>query len=747
MPESKGARRRVPKNAEPAPVVEQVPEDDSGKTGKPPGGQVYQKPTSQGSLSDLWSQHRAHVSGLIYTVLSLLTRFYRIGHASKVIWDEAHFGKFGTHYLKREFYFDVHPPLGKMLVGLVGLLAGYDGNFEFKSGEDYPEEVPYVEMRMMLALFGVGMVPLAWYTGIELGFSDWASHLFALMVLLDVGWLCISRFILLDSMLLFFIVLTVFCLSKFHNQQSRPFSVGWWTWLTMTGVAIGCATSVKMIGLFVTSLVGLYTVEDLWSKFGDLQMPVRTHVKHWTARIFCLIIIPMIVFMASFKAHFMVLNESGPGDSQMSSLFQANLQGSELGTYPLEVAFGSRITLKAMGFGGGLLHSHPHLFPEGSGQQQITCYHHKDANNEWTILTPWDQRPYSPTDPIRYVRHGDVIRLNHDLTTRNLHSHTIPAPLTKLNHEVSAYGNTTIGDVHDYWVVEILDDYVLGSRENVPRVRTLTTRLRLRHQVLGCYLYASGKSLPQWGWKQIEVSCIPEDDPKDVKTHWNVEGHWNNRLPPGDKSNFKTSFLRDFVALNVAMMNSNNALIPDPDKQDILASQPLDWPFLHLGLRMCGWGDKETKFYLLGNPIVWWSGSVSLIAAAVTVVVYLMRMQRQYFVMNDADWDHFLYVIKIAGIGWTLHFVPFMIMGRVTYVHHYLPTLYFAVIMCAHMLDHFVFSSPRFSTTGRAVTFAVYAAAIAGTFWWFKGMAWGIDGPILEHKGLLWRKTWNIYTQ
>lgn len=124
-----------------------------------------------------------------------------------------------------------------MLVGLAGLLSGYDGSFEFKSGEAYPNTVPFVAMRVMLATFGVGMVPLAWYTSEELGMSQWACHLTTLMVLLggysprllrlvaliqfplDVGWLTISRFILLDSMLLFFTFLTVFCLTRFHNEQ------------------------------------------------------------------------------------------------------------------------------------------------------------------------------------------------------------------------------------------------------------------------------------------------------------------------------------------------------------------------------------------------------------------------------------------------------------------------------------------------------------------------------------------------
>lgn len=54
----------------------------------------------------------------------------------------------------------------------------------------------------------------------------------------------------------------------------RPFEPDWWLWLTLTGISIGCVCSIKWIGLFATAVVGLYTIEDLWEKFGDLRMPV-----------------------------------------------------------------------------------------------------------------------------------------------------------------------------------------------------------------------------------------------------------------------------------------------------------------------------------------------------------------------------------------------------------------------------------------------------------------------------------------
>lgn len=188
-------------------------------------------------------------------------------------------------------------------------------------------------------------------------------------------------------------------------------------------------------------------------------------------------------------------------------------------------------------------------------------------------------------------------------------------------------------------------------------------------------------------------------------------------------------------------MTSNNALIPDPDKEDILASKPLDWPFLHLGLRMCGWGSEQYKYYLMGTPLIWWGSTISLFVAGATIVVYLLRAQRKYVDMEPrkflyffcerynlrqnfiGEWDHFLYVCKIAGAGWFFHFgtfpdkrrrfllmffspvVPFLVMGRVTYLHHYVSGTFIFIrflLSALHSCPHSILLSSClliFSTT------------------------------------------------
>ena len=43
----------------------------------------------------------------------------------QVVFDEYHFGKFVNGYITGEYFFDIHPPLGKLLLCLVAWMGGY----------------------------------------------------------------------------------------------------------------------------------------------------------------------------------------------------------------------------------------------------------------------------------------------------------------------------------------------------------------------------------------------------------------------------------------------------------------------------------------------------------------------------------------------------------------------------------------------------------------------------------------------
>lgn len=702
-----------------------------------------------------------YLAPILFTALSFFVRMYKIGINNHVVWDEAHFGKFGSYYLRHSFYHDVHPPLGKMLVGLSGYIAGYNGSWDFPSGTEYPEYIDYVKMRLFNATFGALMVPVAYFTMKEIGYNRKVTWLFTLMVCLETTYTTLARFILLDSMLLFFTTTTVLAFYKFHSINRIPekiFTRKWYKWLLLTGISIGCVDSVKMVGLFVTSLVGIYTVIDLWSTFAlvaQKKCSITKYIYHWITRIFCLCIIPLTVFAICFKVHFDLLSGTGTGDATMSSLFQANLNGSTLTSGPRDVmTLDSLVTIKSQSLGSGLLHSHVQTYPEGSKQQQITTYSHKDTNNNWMFELVRDD-PRNKFNESHYVVDGMKVRVVHKVSGRNLHSHQINAPVTKGVWEVSGYGDKDVGDNKDNWIVEIVDQ--VGD-EDPTVLHPLTSSFRLKNEVLGCYLGVTDTQLPEWGFRQGEVVCWPNPFKRDKRTWFNIEDHLNPNLPnpPEGFSLPKTKFFKDFIQLNIAMMATNNALVPDKEKQDDLASEWWQWPSLNVGIRLCGWNDDNYKYFLIGSPATTWTSSFSIIVLIILIISYIFRWQRQIDDFNLKDVQSLsnaledihspFYKLIYGGIypflGWFLHFLPFIVMGRVKYVHHYMPALYFAMMVMCYIVDYV-----DYKVNKTTFTFLWYGFLYTLVISWFihlSPISFGMWGPQQEWAYLNVLDTWRI---
>ncbi|XP_034077787.1 protein O-mannosyl-transferase 2 [Gymnodraco acuticeps] len=680
--------------------------------------------------------------------LSFSTRLYKITEPPHVCWDETHFGKMGSYYINRTFFFDVHPPLGKMLIGLAGYMTGYDGSFPFiKPGDKYDHH-NYWGMRGFCAVLGSCLPIFAYLIVLELSQSQTAALITATLLIFDTGSITISQYILLDPILLFFIMAAVLSMVKFNQQRYRPFAASWWLWLVLTGVNLAGALGVKFVGLFVILFVGLNTIWDLWRILGDLSLSLVEIAKHFLARVVGLILFPLFLYVTIFAIHFVVLNKSGPGDGFFSSAFQSRLIGNNLhnASMPEYLAFGSTITIKNLRIAGGYLHSHWHLYPEGVGskQQQVTAYLHKDYNNLWLVHRPDENESQSGTPDL--VRHGDIIRLEHVETTRNLHSHLHEAPLTKKHFQVTGYGINGTGDKNDLWQVE-----VCGGRTG-DLVKVLRSKVRFLHRATGCVLYSSGKTLPKWGWEQVEVTCSPylKETPS---SQWNIEDHINPSLPNISLSVLKPHFLEILLESHIVMIRGNSGLKP---KDNEMNSKPWHWPVNYQGLRFSGVNDTEYRVYLLGNPVVWWIHLASLGLYPIMAAVAAIALKRG-FSLSQKRIEHSHVLMREGGLlflAWLLHYAPFYTMGRILYYHHYFPAMLFSSMLTGITFDILLKSTDLlirrpYCDWLQRLGQMVLLFSILYSFYLFHPLSYGMKGPLAHEPGsamagLKWMDSWEF---
>nr|XP_056707505.1 protein O-mannosyl-transferase 2 [Euleptes europaea] len=700
-------------------------------------------PSAARSSGWLWA-----ALGLV-TSLSFATRFYRLQEPPHVCWDETHFGKMGSYYINRTFFFDVHPPLGKMLIGLAGYLSGYNGTFPFQKPGDKYEEHNYIGMRGFCAFLGSCLIPFSYLTVLELSKSLPAAMLTAAILIFDTGCITLSQYILLDPILMFFLMGAVFGMVKYNSCSNRPFSAPWWFWLCLTGINLAGTMGVKFVGLFVVLLVGLNTICDLWELLGDLSLSLVTLGKHFLARVLCLIMLPLALYTAQFAVHFAVLNRSGPGDGFFSSGFQSRLIGNNLHnvSVPEYLAYGSVVTMKNLRMAGGYLHSHWHLYPEGVGarQQQVTAYLHKDLNNLWIIKKYNLNTDHSdPSFPVEFVKHGDIIRLEHKETSRNLHSHQHEAPLTRKHLQVTGYGINGTGDSNDFWRIEVV------GRKAGKHIKVLRSQIRLIHLATGCILGSTGKTLPKWGWEQVEVTCTPyqKESPNSL---WNVEDHINPRLRNISLDVLKPSFPEILVESHMVMIRGNSGLKP---KENEVTSKPWHWPINYQGLRFSGVNETDYRVYLLGNPVIWWLNLVTIGLYLIMATFVSVAIKRGAHL--TAERKELSRVLLHGGglimLGWLLHYLPFFMMGRVLYFHHYFPAMLFSSMLTGITWDVFL----KFCAGTLSASIQIYNCGIVllilltiYSFYLFHPLSYGMIGPLASDPnspmaGLRWLETWEF---
>ncbi len=256
---------------------------------------------------------------IVLFVLGFGIHFAWLGTPNSAVFDEVHFGKFISAYFTHEYYFDIHPPLGKLIIAGWGWLWGYQPGFSFANiGEVYPDKL-YIALRVLPSFAGA-LLPLVIF-GIarRLRMSLPAAALAGAFVALDNALLVQSRYILLDAFLLLFGFTAIYYYLRWRDGGSKWFLVG-------AGILGGMAMSIKWTGITFLGLIVLMELIDLYRQRHEL---LRHRIGLSIASI---AVLPLILYASVFTIHFALLTTSGAGDAFMSARFQSGLEGNQHAT-------------------------------------------------------------------------------------------------------------------------------------------------------------------------------------------------------------------------------------------------------------------------------------------------------------------------------------------------------------------------------------------------------------------------------
>ena len=241
----------------------------------------------------------------ILAILSFFTHFSFLNFPNQVVFDETHYGKFVSDYLNRSYFFDIHPPLSKLLATLSAYLGHFTSNFDFASiGETFTDP-NFIYLRIIPAIAGFLLPLVIYFLAKQIGISTIGSFFAGTVAVFENSLLVQSKFLLIDGILLFFGFSSILFYLLYRNKKNI-----WW--LVLSAFFLGTTISTKWTG---ASFLAICLLIETISLIHEKKL---ARLKNFAILLF----IPILFYIGTFAVHFSILTKSGEGDAFMSQNFQ-----------------------------------------------------------------------------------------------------------------------------------------------------------------------------------------------------------------------------------------------------------------------------------------------------------------------------------------------------------------------------------------------------------------------------------------
>lgn len=193
-----------------------------------------------------------------------------------------------------------------------------------------------------------------------------------------------------------------------------------------------------------------------------------------------------------------------------------------------------------------------------------------------------------------------------------------------------------------------------------------------------------------------------------------------------------TSFIENFTELNRVMFTSSSGMTATHPN----SSKWYTWPIMHRSIFY--WQDstasadpepKRSYIYLLGNPFIYWLGTLSILTL---ILLSIFKLLTKRSLSNDPETSK---VMLFLIIGYLANLLPFALIGRVMFLYHYETALVFSIIAIGYFVD---LLQPR-----KKVYAIVFIAIIAlSAFIYWSPLTYGTPITDKQLQSRMWLSSW-----
>lgn len=211
-------------------------------------------------------KHRWKILLIVLICFGLFIRAWRLSAPHELVFDEIYYAQFAKDYLEGTIFYDVHPPLGKLLIALGIKLLGWNS----------------LGWRFSVLIFGTALIPLVYAISQRIFRNRLISFAASFLITIDGLFIVQSRTALLSSFLVLF-VLSAILFYLYFLERKTVF------WLILSGLFFALAWSVQWTAIIIW-LVCIYIIYA--QNRNDVKML-------WKLFLF-FVLLPLIIYCSFF---------------------------------------------------------------------------------------------------------------------------------------------------------------------------------------------------------------------------------------------------------------------------------------------------------------------------------------------------------------------------------------------------------------------------------------------------------------